>query len=154
MKKGFTLIELLVVVLIVGILSAVAVPMYQKAVLKAKAAEAWTVAKTIIEAEKLYDMEHGHFTTDLSELSVEIPTELKNWTIPSETLGVIRIYGKNQLEGVILYVDVYSPNNPNGSIDGISCAHSDLCPDLMPCVGGCQTYDYGSGPYQDCTCPL
>lgn len=153
MKKGFTLIELLVVVLIIGILSAVAVPMYQKAVLKAKAAEAWTVAKTIIEAEKLYYMENGTFTEFLDKLSIEIPTELKNWRIPTPTGGTPKIYGKNQLEGVTLYVEVSTPDNPD-SIDGFRCLRSDLCPDLMPCVGGCQTYDYGSGPYQDCTCPL
>ena len=72
-KKGFTLIELLVVVLIIGILSAVALPQYQKAVTKSRMSSLWPLLKSIKDAQELYYLENGTYVDDLSQLSIGVP---------------------------------------------------------------------------------
>lgn len=49
--KGFTLIEVLTVVMIVAILASVALPQYQRAVEKSRAAEAMTMGKVIVDSQ-------------------------------------------------------------------------------------------------------
>ena len=76
MKKGFTLIELLVVVLIIGILSAVALPQYTKAVEKSRIAEAESVLKTMREQLELLMMEDGgicDYSTGFDSFAVQPP---------------------------------------------------------------------------------
>lgn len=57
--SGFTLIELLVVVLIIGILASVALPQYERAVEKSRAAEAWTIMNSISTAIKVRNLAAG-----------------------------------------------------------------------------------------------
>jgi len=73
MKKGFTLIELLVVVLIIGILSAIALPQYRLAVLKARYTQSIVLGDAIWKAQQIYYMANNKYATDLDELDISLP---------------------------------------------------------------------------------
>ena len=71
--KAFTLIELLVVVLIIGILAAVALPQYQKAVEKSRATQAFAMLRTVAAAQESYPLANGTYAQTFDELAVDIP---------------------------------------------------------------------------------
>ena len=74
-KKAFTLIELLVVVLIIGVLSAIALPQYQKAVEKARMAEAFILLRAIRDAQIRYYLANGEYASfaNMDALDITIP---------------------------------------------------------------------------------
>ncbi len=71
-SHAFTLIELLVVVLIIGILAAVALPQYQKAVAKSRFAALKPLAKAVKDAEEIYFDANGTYGA-LADLDVQAP---------------------------------------------------------------------------------
>ena len=73
---GFTLIEVLVVVLIIGILTSVALPQYQKAVEKARVAEALQALAQLRDAQLVFYDTYGRWATksEIDALDITIPS--------------------------------------------------------------------------------
>lgn len=131
-SAGFSLVELTIVVVILGVLSMMAVPRYQTAVERAKAAEAFTYLSQIEGAQERHSARTGEYAKRMGQLDIKMgsPKHFRvgnfssyNW----QTQWEMRLSRQGASSGFGAYTVTW---NQNGFVRGRSSIKTDLLPVL------------------------
>lgn len=109
---GFSLVELMIVIVIIGVLAAVAVPIYNNSVIKAKQAEADGALASIRRQLNIYKGEHG-----------EYPKEVHNEYVIGGDWAIIK---PGELTGKYFSDSSYTYRSPNRQQYTLICAKGNV----------------------------
>jgi type IV pilus assembly protein PilA len=138
-NSGFTLIEVLIVVMIIGILTALAIPQYYKTLEKDKSSEAVNLFYTFKSAQDRYNAKYGAFCHNtIANCGFDVPPALHYFNAPpaftaggagnqSWALALTRTNAPEPYGNYTVTYDI----EPNAA-PALTCSQSDCTNDLLP----------------------
>ncbi|WP_413173391.1 type IV pilin-like G/H family protein [Anabaena azotica] len=150
-NTGFTLTELIIVTVMIGILSAIALPSLLSRANKSKQTEAKLYTGSMNRAQQAYYLENTAFTSSIDELGVGIQQQTDNYDYNIQinnsvatNNGVSREAALKSYVGVA-YVNTFT--TPAGTIESVTLTI--LCESPAAGIGTTQTASSGVCPTGD-----
>jgi len=140
MNKAFTLIELLVVVLIIGILSAIALPQYTVAVEKSRVAEALVNGAKLAQAQELYKLANGEYTGDDFD---KLDFDISNCQMDADGVCYTKFFGYEVSDGDL--TRAYRKENPSNNTTTGSLYQLEFFPTGVGSQNSCETHQTDIG---------